>query len=474
MNPNTKEAYKLFHDGILALAEIERNGMRVDMQYLLNQKKELTEKIEQLEQQIHESEFFNTWKRKTGKQINIYSSVQLANYLYSIKGIAPKKKTAKGTGSTDEEALRLLNIPELELLLEIKKLKKIRDTYLEQFEREQVNGVIRTNYNLHNVVSYRSSSANPNQQNIPKRDKEAMKITRSAIFPRKGHQLLELDYSQLEVRISACYNKDETLIYDIMHGDMHKDVAIELFFIDDYKKETHSVLRNAAKNGFIFPQFYGDYYENCAENLAQNWCKLPKGRFKAGQGIQLTPDTTIADHLIAHGITTYKRFTQHVKNVEDKFWFERYKTYTKWKKMIWEKYQHTGYITGKTGFTYKGLMKRNDVLNYPVQGAAFHCLLWSLIEGNKALKNEKMKTRIVGQIHDAIIFDVFPPELPKVLKIMKCIMCNDVRQHWNWITVPLEIEAEICPVDGSWAEKQEINIDEIIKNSTHERFSKSA
>ena len=125
MNPNTKEAYKLFHDGILALAEIERNGMRVDMQYLLNQKKELTEKIEQLEQQIHESEFFNTWKKKTGKQINIYSSVQLANYLYSIKGITPKKKTAKGTGSTDEEALRLLNIPELELLLEIKKIKKI-------------------------------------------------------------------------------------------------------------------------------------------------------------------------------------------------------------------------------------------------------------------------------------------------------------------------------------------------------------
>ena len=104
-------------------------------------------------------------------------------------------------------------------------------------------------------------------------------------------------------------------------------------------------------------------------------------------------------------------------------------------------------------------MSRNDVINYPVQGAAFHILLWSLIEATKAFLNERFlkerfRTRIIGQIHDAIILDVYPPELEQVVKIMRCIMCNDVTHHFEWINVPLDIDAEISPVDKSWADKE--------------------
>ena len=128
-----------------------------------------------------------------------------------------------------------MGIPELDNLLRIRKLKKVRDTYLEGFLREQVNGYIHPFFNLHLVRTYRSSSDHPNFQNIPKRDKEAMNIVRRAIFPRPGHQLLELDYSGLEVRIAACYHKDKTMLRYIgdPHSDMHGDMAKQIFIIDD-------------------------------------------------------------------------------------------------------------------------------------------------------------------------------------------------------------------------------------------------
>jgi DNA polymerase I-like protein with 3'-5' exonuclease and polymerase domains len=81
-----------------------------------------------------------------------------------------------------------------------------------------------------------------------------------------------------------------------------------------------------------------------------------------------------------------------------------------------------------------------------------------LIEVVKAQRRDRWDTKVIGQIHDSIVLDVNPHELDQVLKILECIMCNDVRQHWPWIIVPLEIEAELSPVDGSWADKKPYEI----------------
>ena len=449
------QAYNLLHEGILTLARIEQNGLRVDVDYVKRKKKEINERIDSLETEIYESKFFKDWEKSAGKKVNIYSPVQLSNFLYKVKKYKIPKETETGQGSTDKETLKRLDIEELDLLLKIKELKKIRDTYLTSLEREQVNGVMHPFYNLHNVRSYRSSCSSPNFQNIPKRDKEAMQIIRSAIYPRKGHLLLEVDYSQLEVRIAACYTKDERLIKDVLEGDMHRDMAMEIFKLSkfDKSKTGHSELRGSAKNGFVFPQFYGDYYRNCADLITQSWLQLPKTRWKTGQGIDFE-DRKISDHLIDVGLRSYTSFENHLQEIEEKFWGERYTQYAKWKEVIWKRYQKRGYVTCKTGFNFRGLMSKNDVTNYPIQASAFHCLLWSLIEIDKAQRRGRWDSRVVGQIHDAIIFDVHPDELEMLVKVVKCIMCNDVRQHWNWIIVPLEIEGEICPLDGSWAEKE--------------------
>lgn len=458
MNKSTYETpYDLFHDGILALWECENVGLRVDVEKMEHQKRKLTRRIKNLERVIMNSDFYHAWEQSKRGPINMYSPVQMAEYLYEVRGLEPKKRTATGKGSTDNEVLKALNIEELNTFLEIKKLMKLRDTYLDGFAREQVDGWLHPFFNLHIARSYRSSSNNPNFQNIPKRDKQAMQTIRSCLYPRKGHQLMELDYGQLEVRIAACYHNDPVMVKYINEGhDFHLDLARQIFNIADYDKAKHGRLRQAAKNGFVFPQFYGDYYKNCAEFIAATWCELgTKGRWKAGQGVKIG-DETIADHMLRTGIRSYRAFETHLMKIEDDFWNNRFKVYAKWKEQWWRDYQKYGSFTSKTGFRYTGVMSRNEVINYPVQGAAFHVLLLAVIEGVKELR--EYNTNIVGQIHDAIVLDVDPDELEAVIYVMKEIMENGVREMWPWINVPLEIEAEVCPIDGSWAEKEDYKI----------------
>jgi len=455
---DTLRAYNLLHEGILALARAEQQGIRVDVDYLESKKKRLTKEINQLERAFYKSKFYKHWQHTSKNKINIYSNAQLSYFLYKVKKVKVEKETDSGQGATDEEALQRMGIPELDNLLRIRKLKKVRDTYLEGFLREQVNGYIHPFFNLHLVRTYRSSSDHPNFQNIPKRDKEAMNIVRRAIFPRPGHQLLELDYSGLEVRIAACYHKDKTMLRYIgdPHSDMHGDMAKQIFIIDDFdtdKYPSHYILRQAVKNGFIFPQFYGDYYKNCAENMACSWGKLPQGIWKPGQGIEMEKGT-LSDHLISKKIKSLDNFTDHVQLIEKDFWENRFAQYTKWKKDWYNNYRRTGKVVMHTGFHCSGVMSRNDVINYPIQGSAFHCLLWSFIELDKYLSKKGMRSRLVGQIHDSILIDVHPNELEDVAKNAYRITCKELPKAWEWIIVPLDIEIDLCPIDSSWAEKE--------------------
>lgn len=456
VHPLTKQALDLFHEGTLAFAKAERIGFRFDIEQATKQHTKLTKKIQILEKKLYASDFFREWQRSSKSQININSNPQLASFLYKVKKIKPEKETKTKKGSTDEKALQALKIPALDILLQIRKLKKLRDTYLGGFMTEQVDGVIHPSFDLSFVTTYRSSSSNPNFQNIPKRDKEALFITRSCLYPREGNLLMEVDFSQLEVSIAACYHKDPTMLDYLRHqGDMHKDVAIQTFFIRDFdhkKIKGHDTLRKAAKNGFVFPQFYGDYYKPCAKALACTWGMLPtKGRWKPKQGILVQEDLYLSDLLMKNKIHSLDEFTEHIKQIESHFWNKRFPVYRDWKEDHWTKYQSNGYVDLLTGFRCQGIMGKNDAINYPVQGAAFHCLLWSFIRITDILEQSGMKSRIIGQIHDAIIFDIFPPELEKVKKIATKVMTVDLPKAWKWIIVPLRVEFDVGEVDKSWA-----------------------
>jgi len=460
INPRTKEAYTLFHKGMLALSRAERAGIRIDLEYVEKQRSELTKTIEELEKKFKNSKFYRHWEHSMGR-VNLNSNPQLAHFLYNVKKLKPPYLTESGQGATDEEALKQLGIPELEDLIRIRKLKKVRDTYLEAFIKEQEGGYLHPIFNLHLVRTFRSSSDSPNFQNIPKRDKESMQIIRRALYPRPGHQLVEVDFSSLEVRIATCYHKDPTMIQYIRNKeiDMHTDMACQIFLLDRKLFNGHSsqynVLRQAAKNGFVFPEFYGDYYANCAEYLACTWGKLPKGKWTVGMGIPLdTQSFTLSDHLISKGINSFDKFVEHVKAVEEHFWKDRFPDYAAWKERWWKTYQKYGYIDMPTGFRCSGLMGKNDCINYPIQGSAFHCLLWSFVEIDRISRESKWDSRLIGQIHDSMLLDVHPDELEMVRKTLHQVMCRDLRKAWPWIIVPMEIDIQVSPVDGSWVMKE--------------------
>lgn len=455
ITPNSPEAYRLLHDGILALARAERLGMRIDLDYVDETKMDLTRRIGKLQKELEASSFYRHWEHTTKGVPNIGSNTQLANFLYNIRKIRPAKFTESGGGSTDDEALKALDLPELDLILQIRKLKKIRDTYLEAFAREQVNGVLHPQFNLHTVVSYRSSSDKPNFQNIPKRDKEAMAIVRNAIFPREGNQLMEVDFSGLEVSIAACYHEDPVMIKYLTDPstDMHGDMTEQIFCLKDFNRRLpeHNYLRAATKNCFIFPQFYGDYYKNNAISFSQ-WTELPSsGPWKTAQGVKLPGGGYLSNHLRSCNISCFDDFVTHLQKIEQDFWRRRFKVYGKWKEKFHEMYLKEGTVCSYTGFTFRGEMRRNEVINYPVQSAAFHCLLWCFIELDKRLTEGGYRTRLIGQIHDAVVLDVHPEELNKVSKLVKRITTKELAKAWKWINVPLSVEADLGPVDGSWA-----------------------
>ncbi len=453
-----RDAYKLFHDGILALGRAERQGIRIDLEYTNRKKNAVSRQIERLEKKFMDTAFFKDWQKNSKKSVNINSDKELGDYLYAIRKIMPKKLTESGKGSTDEEALMSLGIPELEILIQRSKLMKNRDTYLEGFLREQTDGILHPFFNLHQVVTYRSSSSNPNFQNIPKRDKAVMKLVRDAIYPRKGNQLLEFDFGGIEVAVAACYHKDPNMIKYITdpHSDMHGDMAAQIFKITDFNRgrEDHSTLRSAAKNGFVFPQFYGDYYKNNAENICGNWVNLPTGKWKDGIGFQFSDGTYISEHFRKNGIKSMEDFTNYIQEIEKHFWTKRFPDYAKWKDRHVEAYQKNGYATFYTGFSAQGVMSRNDVINYPVQGTAFHLLLWLFIQVDSEIQKRGLQTRLVGQIHDALVLDVYPPELDEIYDIIIHLGTIVIREVFPWILVPLELEAELCEIDGSWATKK--------------------
>ena len=449
----TADAYRLFHEGALALARAEREGIRIDIEYCRRKKEHLERKIKYYQKHLEDTKLYKRWFHIYKNKINIHSNQQLSKILYQIMKIEPTKTTETGQGSTDEDALRRLNVEGIDLILAIRKLTKVKNTYLEAFMREQWEGYIHPSFNLHNVRTYRSSSEGPNFQNIPKRDKEAMKICRQAILPRPGHMLIEADFSALEVNISECYHKDPVMMKYLLdkNSDMHLDMAKQIFLLDDMSKKipSHAVLRQGAKNAFVFPQFYGDYYGNNARGLIE-WAKLPAGKWKDGLGIELPDGTTISTHLRAKGIKSFDQFTEHLKAVEDDFWNRRFKQYGAWRKKAVKDYQRRGWLKLHTGFVCSGAMRKNEIVNYPIQGSAFHCLLFTFIELSKIAYQENWKSKIVGQIHDSILIDAHPAELERIKDVLRIIVKEKLPKAWKWIIVPLEIDIDEYGVDQSW------------------------
>lgn len=457
----TDGARQLFHEGIQALSEASMRGMRIDIPYCKKQNILLTKKTKRLKEQFLGTEMGKTWKRSYVTP-NINSDTQLRDILFSkmkvksIKTTEPSEAFPNGQDSVDNETLAIISkdIPELDIFLQYKKLDKVNNTYIGGLLKETVNGIVHPGFLLDRVRTFRSSSKNPNFQNQPNRDKEQKKIVRSAFIPREGFGFLPADFKGIEVAVSPCYHKDPKMLKYVRDPstDMHGDMAIQCFLLDSFQKEgTEKTIRKGTKNGFVFPQFYGDYYGNNAVSLC-TWVELPtKGRFSKATGLKLMTGKYLSDHLADKGIYSFDDFKDHIQSVEKDFWGRRFKVYGKWKETNVEEYYKKGWLKTLTGFVCRGIMGPNDINNYPIQGSAFHCLLKTFIEVNKRIKKYKFKSQLIGQIHDELVLEALEKERDDLLDMIREVVCYWLPKQWDWIIVPLEIEANIFDINANWA-----------------------
>lgn len=436
LNKNQKRGYELFMDSIIPFAETEINGICIDEELIEIKEKYLIRKLERIKSQILESEEVSKWDGDD--EFNFNSHPQLSHLLFDILGIKSKGLTKSMKPSTDKTVLEKIDIPFVKGILEYKRWSKAKGTYLAQYKREAVKGIVHPSLNLNSISTYRSSANNPNIQNTPNRDEQVKEMIRCIIRARPGNKLKGYDYKGIEVAVAACYTKDPMLIRYVTDSktDMHRDMACQIFFRN--KNTFTKQERFYAKNRFVFPSFYGSYYEQTAPDL---W-----------EGAILQPDTY--QNLIENGIEEYEDFEQHIKEIEYDFWNNRFAVYNEWKKKTWKEYQKKGYIDSLTGFRYYGVMKRNEVLNYRIQGSAFHCLLWTYNKIYPKMKRFE-NTFLIGEIHDEILADVYPQEEERLDYLIWLWGTQKIREYWDWIVVPLSIEHEASEVNGNWASMQE-------------------
>lgn len=478
ITPTTRDAYQLLHDGSLALARAERNGMRIDVQYCEQTSNHLTRQIQHLEKKLRSSELITYWRRQYGSSFNMDSGDQLSDILYSPDhfNLTPsnytdgKCKRCKGKGcefcrgegrnpSVDVEALETLELVEIKDLLRIRALSKAQDTYLANFLREQVDSYIHTNFNLHLARSFRPSTDSPNLANVPVRNPEIKKIVRQAVKARPGHKLVCADFKGIEVAIGVPYHNDENMRKYVSDKstDMHRDAAQDCFIIPpkmweylvQQDKANHTryakEIRQTIKGGFVFSQFYGDWWKSCAGSM-----------WTSSMGLLVEEGETLNQYLASQGIKCLQDFEEHIKKCEDILWNERHPGYTKWKKDWWQDYQEKGYFDMLTGFRCGGaVMDRKQCCNYPIQGSAFHLMLRTIIEMDRFLVKGKFDSRICNQIYDDLMIDVHPDEEQEIIDEINDIVQNRLPKIYPWINVPLEIEFEATPVNGSWHQKSE-------------------
>lgn len=463
LRPATPAAYKLLQDGAIAASRIEAAGLRVDVGYLDKAIEEVTARIRDMEQEITDHKIVKLWKNHYGLDMKMNSRVQLGRVVFDILG---HKRNPFLGNSNSEIAFKHLStkVPFLGpdgAYFGIAKLKKALSTYLLGLKREVVDGYVHPFIDMHTAESYRPSSSKPNMFNFPRRNKIIAKIVRESIIPRYDY-LLEADYSAQEVRIAACYCKDPKLIeYVTGGGDQHYDASLDIYLLS--KEEMGSIdkgqpgadVRDIVKNKWVFPQNYGSYYTNCAPDLYE---AIEEFNLRTAQGLSLY------DHLKNHGIKKLGKcdpeldpqpgtFEHHLKEAQQEYW-SRLEVYDQWRKDWWSLYQQQGGVNSLTGFCQHGLFRRNQILCDCIQGSAWHCLLWAMIQIQNQFIKRKMKTKIVNCIYDALLFDVPHSELDEVVGLTREYALDKVVKHWPWIIVPLNVDFQGS--DKNWYDKHKM------------------
>lgn len=380
------------------LADMEITGIRIDCDFLKEMGKELSTKIEILEDEIHEY---------AGMDFNISSPKQLSEVLFVHLGIPYPKKAKPESYSTSKEILdKIIDIhPIVKSIIEYRLLSKLNSNYVEGLLAEVHNdGKIHTIFNQTLTRTGRLSSSNPNLQNIPIRQ-EYGKWIRKAFIPEDDSVLLSSDYSQIELRIFAHMAQAKNLINAFIEGqDIHTKTASDIFGvpIDMVTKEMR--------------------YQAKAVNFG-----ILYGISSFGLGEDLNIDYGTAKKFIDNYLDSYPEIKEYMDStIKDAYEKGYVKTIMNRKRTI-EELNSKNFAVRNSG--------ERIALNTPVQGSSADILKKAMVEIYEEFKKRNLKSKMLIQVHDELVINTFVDEKYVVESIVKDIMENTYK-----LDVPLKVE----------------------------------
>lgn len=379
-----KEVEKVFYEVenplVKVLTDMEFEGIKIDEEFLNDYSKQLESEAKTAEASVY---------KQAGVKFNLASPKQLGEVLFDKLQLDPKaKKTKTGQYATGEDVLLKLanNNPIVADILAFRELTKLKSTYVDALPLmiNPKTGRVHTSYAQAVAVTGRLSSNNPNLQNIPVRTERGKEI-RKAFIPRDNkHVLLSADYSQIELRIVAAISGDPNMCAAFQKGtDIHTATAAKVYNTEE--TAVTKEMRYKAKS-VNFGIIYGQGAFGLADNL----------------GISRTEAKDIIDNY-------KKQFSGIQKYMDDTINFAREHGYVqtlmgrkRWLRDI-----------NSSNFTVRGFAERNAI-NSPIQGTAADMIKLAMQRVHEAMKKEKMKSKMLLQVHDELVFDALKSEVKEL------------------------------------------------------------
>ena len=385
---------------VRVLSRMESNGVKIDIEGLKQISDEQAKEIKEIESKIYEI---------AGTTFNIGSPKQLGEILFDRLGIkAPAKKTKTGQYPTGEEILQKIidESPIVQLILDYRSLTKLKSTYVDALPSllNKDDGLIHTSFNQAVTATGRLSSNNPNLQNIPVRTDKGREI-RKAFVPRDdNHILLAADYSQIELRIIAHLSGDQAMQNAFREGlDVHADTASRVYNVA-IEDVTPEMRRNAKAVNFGI--IYGMSAFGLAERLKisrSEASQIIKNYFKEYVGIQNYIDSQInfaKDNGFVETMLGRRRYLRDINSGNS---------------------------------VVRNFAERNAI-NAPIQGSSADMIKIAMIEIDKEMTARDMKSKMILQVHDELVFDVFKDELDVIQEIVRDKMLNALP-----LSIPIEV-----------------------------------
>jgi DNA polymerase-1 len=384
---------------VKVLLAVERNGVKLDVSSLSMQQLEVKSQMDRIQAQAYEL---------AGEVFNLESPKQIQQILFSEEGLGlePKKKTPKGAPSTNEEALKLLDHPLVDLILSYRTLTKLNSTYLEALPKQIDLHTQRLHTSYHQAVTAtgRLSSSNPNLQNIPIRSELGARI-RGAFVASEGCVIIAADYSQIELRIMAHISQDANLLDAFNHDqDVHSATASTMFkvAIDEVTKEQRR--RAKAIN-------FGLIYGMSAFGLAK----------------QIDVSRTEAKEYIDAYFENYPGVAQYMEDTRESAKIQGYV------ETIMGRRLYLPQINAKNKMLQQHALR--TAINAPMQGSSADIIKKAMLDVHDWIGKNNNDIKMIMQVHDELVFEVSADQVEVFSQKIKDLMEGAVL-----LDIPLKVD----------------------------------